>query len=208
MFIAVAVLASVSYAPPPSQKINILISPIDKTVLLAEKNKNIVSHIDEEELISFKVVTNISDVFVTTSSLPQGSTFIDGVFKWTPNKDQSGAYEVLFSAKYRNSKDRQKVIIYVFDNILDIKVGQTYNKVLNVYDPDGDSVRIMLVSPPVGLTVQNNGPGSGLISWTPISSQKGVHEFMVVAIDLPQVDGGLVHVIQKQDVRNMRITVK
>jgi hypothetical protein len=203
-------LSSPAFAPPPTKKPTIRVDSINST--LVEQGKSIICYADEEETISFKLSIVIrgsvdNSIPIKASALPAGSTYVNNIFRWIPNENQSGDYEINFSAKARRAKLKQKVNISVSNNILSIQFRDTYTKVFKAVDPDGDVVKIMVVGPPEGSTVSSSSD-QRTFTWTPTINQIGIHKFTIIAIDMPKDENGnLIQIIQKSDVRYMKITV-
>jgi hypothetical protein len=204
-------LSSPAFAPPPNKKPSMRVDPINGALLV--QGKSIICYADEEETIDFKISIVVQgsvddSISVTTSPLPAGSTYVNNIFSWTPNENQSGDYEINFSAKVRRAKLKQKVNISVSNNIFSIQFRDTYAKVFKAVDPDGDVVKIMVVGPPEGSTVSSS-TDQRTFTWTPTINQIGIHKFTIIAIDMPKDENGnLIQIIQKSDVRYMKITVK
>jgi len=210
IFLIIVCACSTVYAPP-SKRVTIRISSISNVAFI-HQNKDIICHADEKESIDFKLVVVVgrdrkTDNPVSVSALPHGAICSNNTFHWVPNENQSGIYEITFSARLPRSKVDQKVIISISNNMLRMRVGETYREFLKAYDPDGDMIRIIFVGPPRGFFTCALMPEERSVSWTPSSDQIGVHEFTILAIDMPKDGGEFIHIIEKQDVRHMSITV-
>jgi len=212
IFCAFMILGGIAYAPP-LMKVEVRVYSIGETVLLEKPNKDIEIHVDEEEQISFKVkgiINNVREIAAMTRSIPSGSSYdvLSGVFTWTPTEDQSGQYNLIFTSRTYTSLDTQKIIILVSDNIVKMKVGEIWEQHFKAIDPDGDMVRIVVIRPPRGILFQRRRANERYLRWVPTISQVGIHNFSIIAIDFPRDENGnFIRIIQKQDIRYMRIIV-
>ena len=94
------------------------------------------------------------EVVLGVQSLPDGATFSDGLFKWTPGFDQAGTYEIKFSAddgtgqvlktvRIQVQQTDQPVMIQAFSPSRALvlgAVGQTMQFSVTAVDPDQDPV--------------------------------------------------------------------
>ncbi len=86
-----------------------------------------VIEVNELETVSFRVsvndkngrsLANDPNLIVTTKGLPEGATTWNSgrSFRWTPDIQQSGIYEITFIAKNASGTDRYTVTIAVYEN--------------------------------------------------------------------------------------------
>lgn len=208
------ILVGVVYAPPP-KKVKVEITPIGDTVLLKRK-KDLEVNADEEEKVNFKargVVDNGAwEIPALPDTLPIGSNYdhLTGIFEWTPTKEQSGSYSIIFKSRiYGGKESKRKVKILVFNNIFTMRVGETWNQKFKAIDPDKDFVVIMIIMPPRNIQVKAKRPNERSLTWTPTISQVGIHEFPITAVDFPKDENGtVIQILQKKDIRQMKITVE
>ncbi len=74
--------------------------------------------VNENATLTFTVNASDPDddnVLCTADNLPAGATFADNTFNWTPDYDQSGAYQVTFKASDGQGEDSQTITITVID---------------------------------------------------------------------------------------------
>ena len=127
---------------------------INTPPVFAEISDQVVS---EGEPVSFMIEASDIDgdeVVLSVQSLPDGATFFDGLFKWTPGFDQAGTYEIKFSADDGNGQvlETVRVQVHQTDQPVEIQafspsravvigsVGQTMQFSVDTVDPDQDPV--------------------------------------------------------------------
>ena len=115
-----------------------------------------------------------------------------GVINWTPSKTQEGSQDVVVEVSDgRGGLDKQTFAVKVeaeANNDPEItstpvttgKVGVIYNYKVEASDKDSDPLIYSLPSSPEGMTIDAD---TGLISWTPSSTQAGSHSITVKVSD-------------------------
>jgi len=149
--------------------------------------------VNETEPISFPVSATDADldaVTLSADSLPEGATFDDGQFSWTPTFDQSGNYPVAFHASDGIATTTRTVILTVgavdrapiFDATPDQAgaEGSLLSFAVHAADPDGDAVAYHATGLPQGATLDAQ---TGAFSWTPGFTQAGSYAVTFTASD-------------------------
>jgi hypothetical protein len=128
------------------------------------------------------------DISYRIINLPDGATFSQDTFGWTPEFDQSGHYSVTFVADdgsvevYQtismmvNNMNRPPVLTQVSDPV--IQAEQTVTQLFQASDPDGDEVTLTIQGLPEG----SDFDGSHF-TWTPTRDNEGQHVLIIVASD-------------------------
>ena len=145
----------------------------------------------EDSLLTFSVSASDPDgqqITYSASGLPDGATFADGVFRWTPSYEQAGAYSVTFSAGDGAATDVETVALTVENvnraPVLSAIANQTVTEntalsfSVSASDPDGDDVTITAGSLPAGATFSAES-----FAWTPTYEQAGSYELTFTASD-------------------------
>ncbi len=124
----------------------------------------------------------------TAAPLPTGATFqvnasnTSGIFQWTPPYGQAGQYGVTFTASNGQATSKTTAIDVAHTNQVprvtapsSVTTSEGVNIAFNVtaIDPDGDPVRLIPFSLPVGAIFADHGNGAGTFSWTPDFTQAG-----------------------------------
>ncbi|RKX25297.1 MAG: hypothetical protein DRP46_12170, partial [Candidatus Zixiibacteriota bacterium] len=147
---------------------------------------------------------------LTTTTLPTGATFTDnndgtGIFDWTPDFTQAGAYNVTFYASDGIAIDSEQIFINVFETGNQAPVWTTIgNKTITegvnlsftavATDPDGTNPVLTTSTLPTGATFVNNGDGTGDFDWTPGYTQSGSYDVYFYATDGVLSDTELVNI--------------
>ena len=168
--------------------------------------------VNENEYLEFDVTATDPDGEIPSLSaenLPSGAEFTDngdgtGTFKWTPTYDQSGNYDVTFTASSGGLEDTCVVDITVNnvnrppeiicpgekqvfeDELLEFDVSAT--------DPDGTTPSLSAEDLPSGAEFTDNGDGTGTFSWTPGHTQEGEYDVTFIASDGDLEDDCIVHI--------------
>lgn len=152
--------------------------------------------------LAFVVRASDPDTPVLTygaTGLPAGASFdtATGAFAWTPGYAQAGAYPVTFWATDGTTTASEDVTITIADTdrlpvigpIPSMTVTQllTLSVPVTATDADGAPIQLSLSGAPAGMTLLDNGAGSGRISWTPGLDAVGVYAFQVVATSGPGI---------------------
>jgi hypothetical protein len=125
------------------------------------------------------------------ADLPEGSTFADGRFSWTPSKAHQGGWRPRFTLTDGVRSVMREVEIAVVDpaeknyrpvfpaaDPVTTTAGETLELPIPVVDFDGDNLAFTCANLPEGAELD---PYQGLIRWRPAASQVGRH---ALAIDV------------------------
>ncbi|HUU27485.1 MAG TPA: putative Ig domain-containing protein [archaeon] len=182
-----------------SETVNLKVVDVNRKPKLNIENQTV----SENQLLQFTVLATDPDNDLLTyaaSSVPTGATFTAATraFSWTPGQDQSGNYQVLFTASDGKTGgiDSANVIITVgnvnrppkIDPVGDqvVAEGATLTIQVTASDPDaGNLVSITVSGLPSGaqLTAVAANPVTAAIKLTPGYQQAGVYEVIVTAKD-------------------------
>lgn len=147
--------------------------------------------VNENELLEF--IVNVQDSndpnrVLSTEPLPNGATFEDKTFSWTPTYEQAGCYDVNFILTDDEFEDIETVTITVnninrkpeIESIGNKTVNEnaTVTFAVNADDPDGDSVLCVGDNLPAGSTFDNQ-----TFEWTPGYNQAGSYIMSFIATD-------------------------
>lgn len=145
--------------------------PADATVAEGERLSATVTAIDPQ---------TSDPVVVEVTGLPTGATFVDGVFDWTPNFDDSGVIEVIFSAANGSGTTTRLWTITVTDEnqapsidtiaLPEALEGELFAFDISAADPDGDALTYSLLSGPSTMGIDEN---TGTLSFTPTLADAG-----------------------------------
>ena len=141
--------------------------------------------VDEGQPLTFTVSATDPDGDALTYSaapLPLGAGFdtASGVFTWTPEFNQAGSYNVLFTVtdgKLSASEtititagnvNRPPVLAKIGDQ--SVNEGQTLSFTVSATDPDADPLTYTISNPPKGATFD---PATRTFTWTPDYDQAG-----------------------------------
>jgi len=155
--------------------------------------------VDENQPLAFTVTASDPDaedtVALSASVLPAGASFTPatGAFDWTPTYDQSGSYDVTFTATDDGVPvltDSETITITVdnvnrapvLDPIGDKSVLQDSALAFTITasDPDDDGITFSPTGLPAGASL---GELTGQFSWTPTADQVGLHDVTFIATD-------------------------
>lgn len=129
---------------------------------------------------------------VDMDTLPQGAAYTnnDRMFRWVPDYDQAGEYEVLFQARTTGgtvetvlpitvlNKNRAPVFQPENCNRVNILENEWVSIPVTAIDPDGDPPQVEAVQLPDGAIYEDEK-----IQWQPTFDQSGVHVAHFVADD-------------------------
>ena len=166
------------------------------TVTVIQNSSPIFAHpettvtIDEGEAYSLPISAVDSDgdfITYSASDLPQGATFTDSTFSWTPSFEQAGEYTILIDASDGiNTATKTITIIVVnknrspvLDSIgnykpgMDIETAENETLILAVWarDDDGDLLSYAAAGLPNGAHLHDS-----IFSWVPSFTQQGIYE--------------------------------
>ncbi len=152
--------------------VRITVKPVnDPPVLGPLTNKQV----DEGQKLEFTVTASDPDgetPSLTATNIPQGASFLDGVFSWTPDFGQAGSYSITFAAKDAAGLTDEKTISITVGKVdrppvftvvpkdSEVELGTIYTSLIQANDPDGDPVSISLKIAPKGMTITD-----GKIQW-------------------------------------------
>ena len=140
-------------------------------------------------------------IFLTTSALPSGATFVDsgngrGRFSWTPTALQVGSYSVTFNAIDNGTpslNDQEIVQISVLTAnrapVLTtigpkfVTEGQTLQFTLTASDADGTTPVFSMVNYPPSASLVDQGNGTALFSYVPAFVEAGLRSVEFRASD-------------------------
>jgi len=147
--------------------------------------------VQEGALVNFLVEATDADedpITLEIGELPQGATFENGTFMWTPGFDQAGSYDIVVSANDGTATTMLMVTITVADsNRLPLFVdvpdqetteGAALSFQLEATDADGEPVTFSSSNLPSGATLTG-----GLFTWTLGSTQAGAYDIVFAAND-------------------------
>jgi|GEM_PF-1022227 len=116
-----------------------------------------------------------------------------GLIDWTPDASQLGEHAVVVEVRDdRGGWARQSFSVYVYDGASNqppeilssppqqATVGLSYSYQIEAVDPDGDVLEFVLQTGPAGAAID---PVSGLLQWTPLTSQIGLQDFELLVLD-------------------------
>ncbi|MBU1613671.1 tandem-95 repeat protein, partial [Patescibacteria group bacterium] len=135
-----------------SQEVTIVVNNTNRPPVLASiGNKSV----NEGDVLAFEVIASDSDtgdpLSYTAQPLPDGASFGNPAFTWTPGYDQAGTYPVTFIATDNYGGSDSEIIIITVNNVnrppvlnpivnIIINEGQTVTITPTASDPDGDSL--------------------------------------------------------------------
>ncbi len=164
----------------------------------------------ESVQLSFGVAATDADgnpLTLTTSVLPTGAVFTDngdgtGLFVWTPDYTQAGAYDISFYASDGFALDSELVTVTVIDAgnqppVLAPIGPQTISEGVLLSFPvsatDLDNIDVLTTSAlPLGAAFTDSGNGTGIFSWTPDFTQSGSYNITFYASDGVSIDSEIV----------------
>ena len=145
----------------------------------------------EGKTLSFTVNAEDADgdsLTYSAAALPNGATFTNGTFIWTPGYDQAGTYQMTVTVSDGVESDSQLVTIAILDQnrapVLNsigsktVSEGQTLSFTASATDPDGDALALIAYSLPTGAAFK-----AGVFSWTPGYDQNGTYQVTIAASD-------------------------
>ncbi len=147
--------------------------------------------INENEALTFSIHATDADGDVlaySATNLPNGATFVDRTFSWTPTYDQAGSCAVTFMASDGTAQDSETITISVINVNRPPALGAIGNQSVNenasltfsvsATDPDGDSLTYSATGLPSGAHFANRA-----FSWTPSYDQAGSYPVVFTVSD-------------------------
>ncbi|MEZ5336394.1 MAG: putative Ig domain-containing protein [Methanolobus sp.] len=180
-----------------SETITITVTHVDRApVLDSIGNKEV----DENTLLTFNISATDPDgdlITYSASNLPEGSTFTPstGVFSWTPGYNDSGNYDVEFSATANGLRDVETITITVGDynrppvlssiGSQEVDEEEKLRITLSATDPDGDDLIFSVDDAPNGSAFNAT---TGVFTWTPEEGDAGTYYTMFSVTDGSSTD--------------------
>lgn len=144
--------------------------------------------INEGEQLSFAVTGSDVDnepLIFTSSALPNGATFENGLFTWTPDFNQQGNHVITFTVTDGQVFDAETITITVGQ----VNVGPTLEPIGNkqtnenqllvftvrANDVDTDRLTLSARDVPAGARFVDNSDGTAQFTWTPTFEQAGAY---------------------------------
>ena len=176
-------------SPVVEETITITVNNVNRAPVLSAIGNQAV---EEGELLTFEVSATDADgdilIYDTVGVLPDGATFVDQTFTWTPTNEQSGNYGVTFSATDGDSQSIETITIVVSDvNRLPIlgdigdrvaNEGETLTFEVTATDADGDALVYDAENLPEGADFVGQ-----TFMWTPGYNQAGKYQVTFVVSD-------------------------
>jgi hypothetical protein len=148
-----------------------------------------------------------------TADLPEGSTFADGKFAWTPAKAHQGAWrprfvltdglrsvtrEVEISVADPAAKETFRPLFLPMEPVA-VAAGETLELPLDVVDVDGDNLVFSCANLPEGAELDVY---EGVIRWKPAASQAGRHPGIAIEVwdGVNRVKGSIEIVVEENPV--------
>ncbi|MCX7926584.1 MAG: putative Ig domain-containing protein, partial [Candidatus Omnitrophica bacterium] len=124
---------------------------------------------------------DLDTLIYSVSNLPQGATFVNQTFTWTPSYNQAGSYSIIFTVNDgHGGEDSESIVITVTNTnrapILsaignkNVQANSLLSFSVVASDPDGENLIYSVSNLPVGATFLNQ-----TFNWTPSNSQTGNH---------------------------------
>ncbi len=159
--------------------------------------------VNEGNTLAFTVsATDIEGALpsLSTSVLPTNASFVDngdgtGDFSFTPAFQQSGAYQVTFTATDDSSASTSEIVTITVNDAGNqapvlgaigartVAEGAALNFGVAATDPDGTTPTLSTSALPTNATFVDNGNGFGSFSFTPDYTQEGAHNVTFYATD-------------------------
>jgi hypothetical protein len=151
--------------------------------------------VSESSTLSFQVTATDADVgniiSYSVTTLPQGATFTSaGLFTWQPTYEQTGTYELTFTASDGTAQDDETIVITVHDinrppvftkiNDMTVQANTPITFTVQAADPDNDPLTYSVESLPQGavFSVQTH-----TFTWTPQNSTAADYSITFVVSD-------------------------
>lgn len=153
--------------------------------------------ITEDQQLTFTVKATDADgdiirYFIQNIRPGMNIDTITGVLNWRPTFQQAGTHNIIFIANDGKGGNTALPSVITVTNVnrppmfsslptdtVIVNAGNTVNAQLNGVDPDNDVLSFAIVEGPAGATLTT----SGLLAWTPTTSQIGTHRFIFSVSD-------------------------
>jgi hypothetical protein len=195
-----------------SEAVEITVNNINRAPVLDSIGPQTVPEADTLTLIITATDPDGDSLSFSADPVPTNAELVDNgdntaTFTFIPDYTQAGDYTVVFGVSDGDSSDSESVLITVSNTnrpptlaqigSQNVGVGDNLGFDVSASDPDGDSIILSTSTLPTGADFTDNGDGTGSFSWTPSSSQAGIHEITFFAEDI----------FQAQDSEVVEITV-
>ncbi|MBM3796565.1 MAG: hypothetical protein FJW31_21465 [Acidobacteria bacterium] len=131
---------------------------------------------------------------LVTAPIGMGVNASTGLVFWTPAASQSGSHPVTLEVRdllgatalqswtiaVANGSSTNAPPVIATEPVTSARMGIPYSYDVNAIDVENQTVTYSLTTAPSGAAIN---PASGLIAWTPLATQVGVHDFVVRAAD-------------------------
>lgn len=161
--------------------------------------------VDENTLLTFRVTASDPDgdqLVYSVLNLPQGATFENQTFNWTPTYDQAGTYAVIFRVSDGQLMHKRKIRIIVgnvnrapvLDEIghKEVNEGELLSFEVLAMDPDADALTFSAENLPEGAAFD---AVSKIFSWTSSNQQAGEYEIVFRVSDGALTDSETITVL-------------
>jgi hypothetical protein len=168
---------------------------VSGTGLSGSSTTGYIASVNEGTAITFTVATADPDtgdsISWTTSSLPTGATFNNGIFSWTPDFSQAASYPITFTATDTSGATSSVMVTIIVDNanrapelaVIENKTvpaGTELTFTVSAIDADGDSLTYSASGLQDGAGIN---PTTGMFTWTPGSNQFGEYPITFTVSD-------------------------
>lgn len=151
--------------------------------------------VKEGEELSFEVTAtdeNGDELTYSVEGLPEGATFENKVFTWTPTYEQAGTYEVTSKVSDGELSNEEVITITVTDVLLNnapilkpignknVKEGGTLSFTINANDQEGDVLTYSATDLPVGAIFDQD---IRTFFWNPDYEQAGTYSVTFIVSD-------------------------
>jgi hypothetical protein len=129
-------------------------------------------------------------------TLPGGATVTSaGVFTWTPDFTQAGAYNATITVTDNGALTDSETFTITVGNVnrppvlspspignRTVTIGQTLTISITASDPDGGGLTFTSANLPSGATLTPTGAGAAAFSWTPTAGQAGTYQNATITV--------------------------
>lgn len=183
-----------SPAASSSETITITVNDVNRAPILDPIGNQTVN---EGQTLTFTLTASDPDgdnfTFSATNT-PAGSTFVNGVFTWTPGFNDAGNYDNIEFTVTDDGTPMELDVELITITVGDVNRAPTISNpgpqniledeqvtfTITSSDPDGDNVVLSVVNLPSGATFN---AGTGVFDWTPNLSQEGIYTVTFISTD-------------------------